>query len=157
MNELSTRMSGLASAVKGLLGVSALAIAWIVLGTTAVQFFLANNTARRMDIVLSGGALGLGLLVVAGVVLVAERAWLATAAEVEADRRLAQALSEAAAARAGRGGLTALPERVLASAVSFHRSDCFLVGDGDGFRDVTLKTAQRRKLSPCKLCLRELA
>lgn len=153
---LAARLHEVVEASRGLLGIIALGAAYLAFGISAVQFFIANNVARRMDVVLSGGGVSLGLLLLAAAVLLAERQWLLTQREAEADRALAAELRAARSDGQRERATIGRPSHVLASTASYHRDDCFLVADHAGLRRITLRTAERGRLSRCRHCLGDL-
>jgi hypothetical protein len=154
-----TQLSHLWSRVYGRVGLLVVAAAYVVMASSLVQYLVARNMRRRMDLALSGGFLGVGLVVLGVVLVLVERASLAADAQDVARRTF---LSEL---RARRGGavvagadaavtLTAVPAIVLASANSYHRPDCLLVAGREGVEELVLGDAAHRGLSACRLCLK---
>src|SRR4051794_38326294 len=141
----------------GQLGLACIGIGLLLIG-------LAWNGAAGVDFVsgqipylLSGGFLGLSLVVVGVGLIVVENS--------RKDRSLLQAeihelntaitrLAAAGAAGAGTNGKAtahAAPPPGVVGRPSFHRPDCRLA-DGKGLPESTLEAARTEGLSPCRIC-----
>ncbi|HZQ26513.1 MAG TPA: hypothetical protein VFA94_02335 [Acidimicrobiales bacterium] len=139
----------------GRIGLLVLAAGYIVMTSALLQFLLARNMRRRMDFAISGGTIGVGLVVLGVVIVLVERAWLAADGEEQARRSFLAGLQTRAAAASGAGAaLAAVPDLVVASANSCHRPDCLLVAGRDGVEELPLADALGRGLSACRLCLK---
>ena len=113
-----------------------------------------NGTARvacpdcQLPYLLSGGAAGLGLIVVGAVLMVL--------AQVRSERlHLAEQLSAllrplgAATAALANGGSNG---KVVAGESTYHRPDCSLVRERTELDRVPVETARAVGLSPCRIC-----
>ncbi|HZQ29342.1 MAG TPA: hypothetical protein VFA94_16725 [Acidimicrobiales bacterium] len=147
----------------GQLGLGFAAIGLLLIG-------LAWNGAASLDFVsgqvpylLSGGALGLSLVVI-GVTLVVVQNGRKDRAILEAElrslssavARLATALGSGVVAGGGANGsaLSAAslgPDMVLVGATSFHRPDCRLA-EGKPLAAMPVAAAQAEGLTPCRIC-----
>jgi hypothetical protein len=110
-----------------------------------------------MDFALSGGFVGVGLVVLGVVILLVERAWLAADEEERSQRAFIASRASGGASVAAGAVLTVVPSVLVASANSYHRPDCLLAAGRDGLEAVDADEAQARGLSACRLCLKELA
>jgi hypothetical protein len=127
------------------------------MASSLVQYLLARNGRRRMDFALSGGFVGVGLVVLGVVILLVERAWLAADEEERSQRAFIASRASGGASVAAGAVLTVVPSVLVASANSYHRPDCLLAAGRDGLEAVDADEAQARGLSACRLCLKELA
>jgi hypothetical protein len=144
----------------GRVGLAVTGAAFVVMSSALVQYLVARNQRRRMDLAFSGGFVGVGLLVLGVVVLVAERAWLAVEDEPVAQRAFVASLGGVGGGGAADGPIAAvvsLPTTVVASANSYHRPDCLLVQGRAGVEPLSLDEARGSGLSACRLCLKGLA
>lgn len=142
--------------LRGTVGLAVIGTAYVVLASGLVQYLLANNARRRMDVAISGGAAGIGLLVVGGVILLAERAVAYADARDRDDATFLDRLTTIGAA-AGGPALVALPDVVLASEHSYHRPGCLLVeGRAADLAEISLPDAIASGRSACRLCLKGL-
>lgn len=153
--------------VRGIVGFAILIVGFALLLEALLGYLLSDNSLRRMDFVLSGGAIGLGLVIAGAIVMVVD--WIDALPEaghdVAADefiKRLREMSGAQRAAgarqtvgdfpttvirpvRAGAGGAT-----VVASSASYHRPECRLARPG--YEEIRPSVARQRRLSPCKLC-----
>jgi hypothetical protein len=136
-------------------GLGAVAIGFLIIG-------LAWNGAAGVDFVsgqvpylLSGGFLGLGL-VVFGAALVVVQSNRRDRSLLEAEltqlntaiARLANAVGSAAGATNGNPGPS---DRVVVGSSTYHRPDCRLVA-GKELPTVTIQAALEENLEPCRVC-----
>jgi hypothetical protein len=154
--------------VRGIVGFAILILGFALLLEALLGYLLSDNSLRRMDFVLSGGAIGLGLVIAGAIVMVVD--WIDALPEaghdVAADefiKRLRQMSAERQPAdphqTAGDFPTTVIrPVRaaagsaavVIASSASYHRPQCRLARPG--YEQVRPAVARQRRLSPCKLC-----
>jgi hypothetical protein len=147
----------------GQLGLGFAAIGLLLIG-------LAWNGAASLDFVsgqvpylLSGGALGLSLVII-GVTLVVVQNGRKDRAILEAElrelssavARLATALGSGVVAGGGANGSAVSnaalgKDMVLVGATSFHRPDCRLA-DGKALAAMPVTAAQAEGLTPCRIC-----
>ena len=133
------------------------------LGVTLVGFVVmfigwngaasTNSVAGQIPYLISGGLVGLGLVIVGAALIIVEtsrddreelrkaiREMTAVQAPAEKPKPAAEPTS------AGRG-------QFLAGERSFHRPGCRLLEGREGqVERVTLETAAKRRLSPCRVC-----
>jgi len=142
----------------GQLGLAGIGIGLLLIG-------LAWNGAAGVDFVsgqipylLSGGFLGLSLVVVGVGLIVVEnsrkdRSLLqAELRELNtAITRLAAAVSAGAGGTNGKSAAHAVNDMVVLGRTSFHRPDCRLA-DGKSLPESTLEAARAEGLSPCRIC-----
>ncbi len=138
-------------------------VGWTLAALGALALFLGwygvsgqTLTAKQIPFLVSGGLVGVALIVMAGVFIATEdiRRQLARLDGVE--HKLGELyglfVEELAAAPTSRadadgGTLVALP-----SGTSYHRSSCALVAGKDTAESVAPGDAQRRGLRPCRVC-----
>jgi hypothetical protein len=146
LGELAMRESRLLSAVVLLaLGVVLVMLGWYGAAHT-------NVLSEQIPYLISGGLLGLGLIIVAGILAASaagERETRAFRREMaEAWARMAQ--SSNGARRAPDAADAAQVVFVLSGGRSFHVAGCPLLEGKDGVTQTT--RAQASSLAPCKLC-----
>lgn len=150
MNRLST----VAHRDRRMLSFAVIALGYLVMAQALVQFLLARNVERRMDFAISGGAIGISLVLLGSVALLAESAHRNLQAEEQAVLELAlrvrQKLTRSESADAGH---ERLPDVVVCTEYSFHRADCLLVEDAEDLVERPSAKAQAAELSACRLCL----
>jgi hypothetical protein len=135
----------------GQLGLGCIAVGLLVIG-------LAWNGAAGVDFVqgqvpylLSGGFLGLGLIVF-GAALMVVQSHRQDRALLEAQLRdLNTAVARLANAVGGNAATNGGPDRVVIGSSSYHRPDCRLVAD-KGLPSTTLDAARAEGLAPCRVC-----
>lgn len=128
-------------------GLLAIGLAWnSAAGTTVLQ--------QQMSYLISGGLTGLALVAV-GAALMVLHGYREERAKLEA--KLDQLI--AVTGRGGGGGLTAGPVvptdvagLVVAGSASYHVPGCRLVDGREEVEYLTPEEAQRRFLSPCRVC-----
>jgi hypothetical protein len=109
-----------------------------------------NILTEQIPYLISGGLLGMGLIIVAGVI--------ASSAAVERDNRELRAVIARALSSAGtRPDLDAASSRppviyTVPGGQSYHVSGCPILEGKDGVAEVTRGDAARAGLPPCKLC-----
>jgi hypothetical protein len=136
-------------------------VASLVLLAAGVVFVLlgwygaahTNVLPEQIPYLISGGLLGLGLIIVAGI-FAASAANDRTARELRAD--IAAALAGIAhtspAAANGHGASRDDAVFVLAGGHSYHVAGCPLLEGKDGVQQRSLSQAESGGLAPCKLC-----
>lgn len=153
--------------VRGLAGLALMVIGYLVLAESLIGYLLATDSRQRMDYVLSGGAIGLGLVLAGALAMVVE--WINALPEAGRDpegERVVQLLRSAAERRqAGVGRTSGSSARtgptrsgralVWASSASYHREGCRLVESRRDLEQISLAAARRRGLSACRLCAAE--
>jgi hypothetical protein len=112
------------------------------------------NLNAQLPWLVSGGILGLALVVFGAALLIAHNA---RADRMQLESKLGEILDSlsrpttptttAAAAPASRSGGS-----LRAGATAFHRADCRLVEGRDDLEPVTRKAAEARGLRPCRIC-----
>jgi hypothetical protein len=133
------------------LGLLLIGIGWN--GAASIDF-----VSGQVPYLLSGGALGLALVIV-GVTLVIvqngrrDRAILETQLRdlSGAVNRLATALGSTSIASAGNGSTTPAKGMVVAGGTSFHRPDCRLA-EGKTLPAMPVSAALAEGLTPCRIC-----
>src|SRR5438309_11308450 len=143
----------------GQLGLACIGIGLLLIG-------LAWNGAAGVDFVsgqipylLSGGFLGLALVVVGVGLIVVENSRKDRSLLQAELRELNTAIARLAAAVAAGAGTNGKPtatapgpaDRVLLGRTSFHRPECRLA-DGKDLPESTLEAARTEGLSPCRIC-----
>lgn len=150
MNRLST----VARRDRRMLSFAVIALGYLVMAQALIQFLLARNVERRMDFAISGGAIGICLVLLGSAALLAESAHRHLQAEEQAVLELAlrvrQTLTRPDPAGAG---LERMPDVVVCTEYSFHRADCLLVEHADDLVERPAAKAQAAQLSACRLCL----
>jgi hypothetical protein len=133
------------------LGLLLIGIGWN--GAASIDF-----VSGQVPYLLSGGALGLALVIV-GVALVVvqngrrDRAILETQLRdlSSAVSRLATALGSTSIASAGNGSTTPGKDMVVVGGTSFHRPDCRLA-EGKNLPAMPISAALADGLTPCRIC-----
>ena len=151
-----TRAIAVLRYVNGWLGIAVMAAGYAVIGICLVGYLLAESASDRMDLAISGGATGLGLLVVGSVLLLSERARGFAESDVLHQEALLERLG-ALTTREVRTELFSLPELVLVSGQSIHRPDCLLIADRAGLAEMKLGKALSSGRTACRHCLRAIA
>jgi hypothetical protein len=134
---------------------SPLALAFIVVGLLAILVGyngVAGNiaVAAQLPYVISGGFLGVALVVVGAALMVTHGA--------REDRQRVEGLllELLEATQAGGAPRPAVPGDVeglfAAGTASYHRPDCRLVEGRDALSYVTAAEAEERRLKPCRVC-----
>jgi hypothetical protein len=140
---------GLGVLVVGI-GILVIGIGWAGIAGPGGEVNHTPNLAAQMPYLLSGGALGLSLVVLGAALMVInaqrqDRSRLEARLE-ELTELMARSAAGAAAPAAARAGL------VVAGSASYHRPDCRLV---DGRTDLALMAPQEAAgagLSACRVC-----
>lgn len=150
VERLRTRWAGMA----GQMGMGLAVAGFLVL-------FLGWNSAAGVDFVsgqipqlISGGATGLGLIVLGGATLVSEsnrRDRQALEQRLEELTAVLARLSAAGAPGSAGNGHAAAPGEVIAGRNSYHLPSCHLVGDHGGVQ-LTKDAAEDEGLEPCRVC-----
>lgn len=148
--------------MRGIVGFAVLIIGFAVLVETLLGYLLSDNSLRRMDFVLSGGAIGLGLVIAGAIVMVVD--WIDALPEAGHDAaadELIKRLRQMSASRQVSGDLPTTVIRpvraasssggmVVASSASYHRPECRLARPG--YEQIRPAAARQLGLSACKLC-----
>lgn len=133
----------------------------------AVVLYLGYNGAATNSLpqaqtpyVISGGLLGVGLMVI-GTVVIALHVLLRVQADFRAEiaetRRALEEIGESFARQAVLGGTAATPSTngtvmVTKSSSSYHRPDCRLVARAGHARPLAREEAGLAGLTPCRIC-----
>ncbi|MDQ1685186.1 MAG: hypothetical protein QOC82_1923 [Frankiaceae bacterium] len=132
-------------------GLIVIGIGWNGAAGAGGQVGGVTDLRAQLPWLLSGGLLGLALVVFGAALVIVHNA--------RVDRsRLEVKLDELvdAVAKAGAGGAGATPSSAaglyVAGGASYHRPDCRLVGGRDDVRYVTLAEANAAQLMPCRVC-----
>lgn len=139
---------GLAVMAGGLLVIG---FGWYGISGRGAQVDGSTDVRAQLPYLVSGGFLGLALVVIGAAVFVAHTTRL--------ERARADALLEARFAfLAGGLGLPVTPPAaaaglVVAGNAAYHRPDCRLVDGRDGQEYVTVEAAETNGLRPCRICL----
>ncbi len=145
----------------GGLGLVVIAIGLIVIGIgwngaagAGGQINHVTDIRAQLPWLLSGGLLGLGLVVFGAALVIVHNARVDRARlEVKFDE-LVDAVSRGGAAAAAPSSAAGL---YVAGGTSYHRSDCRLVGGREDVHYVTLAEAEAAELRPCRVCRPEAA
>jgi hypothetical protein len=135
------------------LGLLVIGLGWFGISGTGARIDGATDVRAQLPYLLSGGFLGLALVVVGAALLVAQT--------VRVERARTEALLEARfdqlTGALGGYRLPTAPEGwVVAGAAAYHRADCRLVdADLEAADYVSVETAEASGLRPCRVCLRE--
>lgn len=109
-----------------------------------------TDIRAQLPYLVSGGFLGLALVVLGGALLVAHT----TRLERARSEALMEARFDALTAALGGTQLAAAPEGwVVAGAAAYHRPDCRLVDGREGQEYVTVDVAEDAGLRPCRVCI----
>lgn len=137
-----------------MLSFAVIALGYLAMAQALVQFLLARNVERRMDFAISGGAIGICLVLLGSAALLAESAHRNLQAEEQAVLELALRIREKLKrSDPGGAGLERMPDVVVCTEYSFHRRDCLLVEDAEDLVERPAAKAQAAQLSACRLCL----
>jgi len=135
-------------------GLIVIGIGWNGAAGAGGQINHVTDLRAQLPWLLSGGLLGLALVVFGAALVIVHNARVdRSRLEVKLDE-LVDAVSrggEAAAAPSSAAGL------YVAGGASYHRPDCRLVGGRDDVRYVTLAEAEGAELRPCRVCKPEAA
>lgn len=140
-------------------------LAFVIIALGFLALYLGWNGAASVDCVacqipylISGGAIGVGLIVVGVGVLVVQNS-RRRSAELEARMEsLQETLERTGAVTSGPLPADATAEipapdgYVVAGASSYHLPDCHLVGDRGDVELITEDDAEDRGLNPCRVC-----
>lgn len=146
-NPLFAGRLGLAIMGAGLLVVG---FGWYGISGTGARINGVTDVRAQLPYLISGGFLGLSLVVIGAVVFLAHTMRL--------DQARNEALLEARFARLSSAlGLPSdvpadLDGLVVAGAAAYHAADCRLVDGRDGQDYVTLDAAEAAGLRPCRIC-----
>lgn len=109
-----------------------------------------TDVRAQLPYLISGGFLGLALVVLGGALLVAHT----TRLERARSEALLEARLDALTAAFGGARLAAAPDGfVVAGAAAYHRPECRLVDGREGQDYVTVDAAEDSGLRPCRICL----
>lgn len=136
------------------IGLVVIGIGWNGAAGAGGQINHVTDIRAQLPWLLSGGLLGLALVVFGAALIIVHNARIdRSRLEVKLDE-LVDAVSrggEAGAAPTSAAGL------YVAGGASYHRPDCRLVGGRDDVRYVTLAEAESAALRPCRVCRPEAA
>lgn len=134
-------------------GLIVIGIGWNGAAGGGGQIGGVTDIRAQLPWLLSGGLLGLALVVFGAAMLIVHNARVDRA-------RLEVKLDELVDA-VGRGAAAAAPSSAagiyVAGGTSYHRQDCRLVDGRDDIRYVTLDEAESADLRPCRVCRPEVA
>jgi len=135
------------------LGLLAIGIGWNGAAGAGGQIKGVTDLRAQLPWLLSGGLLGLALVVFGSAMVIVHNARVdRSRLEVKLDQLVdAVARSGGSAAPASAAGL------YVAGGASYHRSDCRLIGSHDDARYVTATEAATEGLRPCRVCQPETA
>lgn len=109
-----------------------------------------TDVRAQLPYLLSGGFLGLGLVVLGAALIIAQ----STRVERARSEALIEARFDALTSALGGTRLPVAPEGfVVAGAAAYHRADCRLVDGKEGQDYVSVDTAEDAGLRPCRVCL----
>ena len=131
------------------LGLLVIGIGWYGASGSGGKVAGVTDVRAQLPYLLSGGFLGLSLVVVGAALLVVQAARL--------ERARSEALLEArfdrlAAALGVQLGATVPPGMVVAGSAAYHLADCRLVDGRPGQDYVTVEAAEDMGLRPCRIC-----
>ena len=133
-----------------------LGLCFIVAGFAAIAFGW-SGAARvacpdcQLPYLLSGGAAGLGLVIVGAIALVIAQIRAAQFSFQDQVRQINQAVVRVAGLAAS-GANGHKDPQVVAGQSTYHRPDCRLVQGKSDLERVTVETAVMTGLSPCRVC-----
>jgi hypothetical protein len=149
----STSAGRLALLVIGI-GLLLIGLGWNGMAGSGGEINGVPNLNAQLPWLVSGGILGLALVVFGAALLVAHNA---RADRMQLEAKLGEILeslsrppapaASTSARSAGRSG-----GGLRAGATAFHRADCRLVDGRDDLESVTRKGAEARGLRPCRVC-----
>lgn len=140
--------SRLALAVVGL-GLLVIGFGWYGASGRGALVDGATDVRAQIPYLLSGGFLGLSLVVLGAALHVSHTARLERA---RSDALLEARLDALTAALGARPASVLPPGSVVAGAAAYHQPDCRLVDGRDGQEVVSLEAAEATGLRPCRLC-----
>jgi hypothetical protein len=136
-------------------GLIVIGIGWNGAAGAGGQIGGVTDLRAQLPWLLSGGLLGLALVVFGAALVIVHNARVdRSRLEVKLDElvdAVARGTSGVAAAPSSAAGL------YVAGGSSYHRPDCRLVGGRDDIRYVTLAEAEAGALAPCRVCRPEAA
>ena len=139
----------LALAVVGV-GLAVIGFGWYGISGDGALIDGTTDVRAQLPYLISGGFLGLALVVLGAALLVAHTTRLERArSEAHLEARI-----DALTAALGGHVLGAAPDgQVIAGAAAYHHPDCRLVDGREGQEYVTVDVALERGLRPCRLCV----
>ncbi len=109
-----------------------------------------TDLRAQLPYLISGGFLGLGLIILGSALLVAHT----TRVERARGDALMEVRFDSLIAALGGARLAVAPEGfVVAGAAAYHRADCRLAGSGQNVDYVSVEAAEDSGLRPCRNCL----
>jgi hypothetical protein len=132
-------------------GLLVIGFGWYGISGRGAQIDGATDVRAQLPYLVSGGFLGLALVVIGAAVFLAHTTRL--------ERARADALVEARFAYLSSGlglpttGPAAAAGMVVAGNAAYHLADCRLVDGRDGQEYVTVDAAEANGLRPCGICL----
>ncbi len=132
------------------LGLLVLGLGWFGISGEGAKIDGATDVRAQLPYLISGGFLGLGLIVIGACLLVAH----ATRLERARQEALWEArFDELSAAVLGTAPLRAAQEGLVVSGgAAYHRPDCRLVDGREGQDYVTVDVAEDNGLRACRIC-----
>lgn len=135
-------------------GLIVIGIGWNGAAGAGGQINHVTDIRAQLPWLLSGGLLGLALVVFGAALVIVHSARIdRSRLEVKLDE-LVDAVSRGSSATATPTSAAGL---YVAGGASYHRPDCRLVGGRDDVRYVTLAEAESAELRPCRVCKPEAA
>ena len=131
------------------LGLLVIGLGWYGASGAGAKVDGATDVRAQLPYLLSGGFLGLSLVVLGAALLVVQAARL----ERARSEALMEARFDGLASALGAQLRTPLPEgMVVAGSAAYHLSTCRLVDGRPGQDYVTVEVAEEMGLRPCRLC-----
>lgn len=138
-----------------ILGLMFMTAGFIVIGKAWDGAASINFAQGQIPYLLSGGFMGLGLIVTGATLL--------NLATVRAEREISSKQFEEVTRLLGRNlnrlsvssngsGTSAISGQVVTGASTFHRAECRLLEGKDGLSTVTVDQAEAEGLEPCRVC-----
>lgn len=120
-----------------------------------------NFTPAQFPYLISGGLVGLGLVLVGAAVMIVQGQREQQARTLDALAELREGIERltlAVASTTGNGGsrtgsaAAAAPGMVVAGPSAYHRPDCRLLDGREGLPTVAVEEAENQGLTPCRAC-----
>jgi hypothetical protein len=132
------------------IGVALLGFFAIFLGWNGAASFA--DLRQQFPYLISGGLVGLALVVLGAALLVTESLREQRAEMIAALHQLRLAVEQSGGGGSTVEAIHALPGQVVAARLSFHRPECRLVQGQTGLRALDLDAALAEGLDACRIC-----